>query len=65
MSFIALMFALILEQVRPLSEKGWVQTGLRSWITWVCRALDMGQSQRAWVVWLLAVATPTLISWLI
>ena len=65
MSFIALMFALILEQVRPLSEKGWVQTGLRAWITWVCRALDMGQSQRAWVVWLIAVAMPTLISWLI
>jgi adenosylcobinamide-phosphate synthase len=65
MSFIALMFALILEQVRPLSEKGWVQTGLRAWITWVCRALDMGQSQRAWLVWLIAVLAPTLISWLI
>jgi adenosylcobinamide-phosphate synthase len=65
MSFIALMFALILEQVRPLSEKGWVQTGLRAWISWVCRALDMGHSLRAWVVWLIAVATPTLITWLI
>ncbi|NBS08027.1 MAG: CobD/CbiB family protein [Betaproteobacteria bacterium] len=65
MSFIALMFALILEQVRPLSEKGWVQTGLRAWISWVCRVLDMGQSQRAWVVWLLAVGVPTLTAWLI
>lgn len=65
MSFIALMFALILEQVRPLSEKGWVQTGLRNWISWVCRLLDVGQTQRAWLVWLLAVGLPSLLTWVI
>ncbi|NBX54149.1 MAG: CobD/CbiB family protein [Betaproteobacteria bacterium] len=65
MSFIALMFALILEQVRPLSEKGWVQTGLRAWIAWVCRWLDVGQDQRAWLIWSLAVGLPSFTAWLI
>lgn len=60
MSFFAILFALLLEQVRPLSRGNLVHAAVRSWVRWCCRGFDAGRSHHGWVVWGLAVGVPSL-----
>lgn len=58
MSFLAILFALLLEQARPLAEGNPVHLGVRGWVRWVVRNLDTGNHHHAWLAWVVAVAVP-------
>lgn len=65
MSFIAVLFALLLEQARPLGRGNAVHAGLRVWIRWCSRNFDTGRPLHGWLAWAFAVIGPALISLLI
>jgi adenosylcobinamide-phosphate synthase len=69
MSFFAILFALLIEQVRPLGAHNPIHSGLRVWARWVSRNFDAGKPQHGWVCWLLAVVAPSMaalaIHWLL
>ncbi len=60
MSFFAILFALLIEQARPLARSNPIHAGLRAWALSVCRSFDAGQSRHGWVAWGLAVLVPSL-----
>jgi adenosylcobinamide-phosphate synthase len=60
MSFFAILFALLIEQARPLARSNPVHAGLRLWARWVSRNFDAGKSHHGWVAWSLTVVGPTL-----
>ena len=62
MSFFAILFALLIEQVRPLARANPIHSGLRSWARWVAGNFDAGKPHHGWVAWCLAVAGPALAS---
>lgn len=65
MSFIALVFALLIEQVRPLSLQSLPYRLVRQWALWLSRTLDAGQPRLAWISWALAVGAPALLALLV
>jgi len=69
MSFFAVLFALIIEQVRPLSRGNWIHASFRAWARWSRRSLDAGQTMHGWLAWSAAVMVPSLatfaIHWLL
>ena len=60
MSFFAILFALLIEQVRPLARGNPIHSGLRSWARWVAGNFDAGKSHHGWVAWSLAVPGPAI-----
>jgi adenosylcobinamide-phosphate synthase len=62
MSFFAILFALLIEQVRPLGAHNPIHSGLRVWARWVSRNFDAGKPQHGWIAWLLAVIAPALVA---
>lgn len=62
MSFFAVLFALILEQARPLARGNLVHAFFRSWARWTSHSLDAGKPQHGWVAWSMATLVPTLIT---
>jgi adenosylcobinamide-phosphate synthase len=62
MSFISVLFALLLEQARPLSRGNPVHAGLRAWVRWSSRNFDAGNSLHGWLAWGVAVVGPSLMS---
>jgi adenosylcobinamide-phosphate synthase len=62
MSFFAILFALLLEQARPLAAHNRIHAGLRAWALWVGRNFDAGKHHHAWVAWFMAVALPALLA---
>ncbi|MBS0392590.1 MAG: CobD/CbiB family protein [Proteobacteria bacterium] len=60
MSFFAILFALLMEQARPLARSNPIHAGLRAWALSVSRGFDAGQSHHGWVAWSLAVLVPPL-----
>jgi adenosylcobinamide-phosphate synthase len=58
MSFFAILFALLIEQVRPVGAHNPIHTGLRAWARWVSRNFDAGKPHHGWVAWALAVVLP-------
>lgn len=69
MSFFAILFALLIEQARPLARNNLVHSSLRAWARWVSRNFDAGMSHHGWVAWTLAAVVPALaalaIHWLL
>lgn len=65
MSFLAVLFALLLEQARPLSDRNWVHSTCRAWIRWVRSSLDAGQHHHGLLVWFMAVVVPVVLTALI
>ena len=65
MSFISVLFALLLEQARPLSRGNSVHASLRAWVRWSTRNFDAGRSFHGWLAWGFAVGGPSLASLLI
>ena len=62
MSFLAVLFALLVEQARPLAPGNAVHGLLRAWARWSSRNLDAGRSHHGWVAWSVAVLGPTLVA---
>ena len=60
MSFFAVLFALLIEQARPLARGNWIHAGFRLWARWTSRHLDAGQPHHGWIAWGVAVALPSL-----
>ncbi|MES2584694.1 MAG: cobalamin biosynthesis protein [Pseudomonadota bacterium] len=58
MSFLSILFALLLEQARPLGQGNPIHLGVRSWTRWVIRNLDTGKAHHAWLAWWIAVVVP-------
>lgn len=62
MSFFAILFALLIEQARPLARSNPIHAGLRAWALSVSRNFDAGRSHHGWVAWCLAVLLPSLVT---
>lgn len=62
MSFISVLFALLLEQARPLGRGNPVHASLRAWVRWSTRNFDAGKSFHGWLAWAFAVGGPSLAS---
>ncbi len=62
MSFLALLFALLIEQARPLLPNNWMHRSLRVWIVWVSHTLDAGQKRLALTTWLVVVGVPSVLA---
>ena len=65
MSFISVLFALMLEQVRPLSRGNPIHAAIRVWVRWCTRNLDAGKPMHGWLAWGFAVLGPSLLSLLV
>ena len=65
MSFFAILFALLLEQARPLGSGNPVHAGLRGWVRWVMHNFDAGKSHHGGLVWGMTVGVPTLATLLV
>ena len=65
MSFISVLFALLLEQARPLGPGNPVHAILRVWVRWSTRNFDAGKSFHGWLAWGFAVGGPSLAALLI
>ena len=65
MSFLAVLFALVIEQARPLARGSWIHAGLRAWARWCSRSFDAGQPHHGWIAWTIAVFAPSLLTLLI
>lgn len=61
MSFISILFALLLEQARPLAPGNPVHGSVRNWVRWVVRNLDTGRPHHGWLAWWVAVAVPAVL----
>lgn len=62
MSFFAVLFALLIEQARPLARGNWIHAAFRSWARWTSRNLDAGKPQHGWIVWTVAVLVPSIVT---
>ena len=62
MSFFAILFALLIEQVRPLARDNPVHSGSLAWARWVSRNLDAGRKHHGWVAWAITVVVPALVA---
>lgn len=60
MSFISVLIALLVEQVRPLRRGNVIHAGMRSWVRWSAKHLDAGQPLHGCLAWGCAVIVPTL-----
>jgi adenosylcobinamide-phosphate synthase len=65
MSFISVLFALLLEQARPLGRGNLVHSVVRAWARWCTRNLDAGTPLPGWLAWGFAAGTPALLSVLV
>ena len=63
MSFFAVLFALLIEQIKPLPRDNWVHDSLADWVGWTGRNFDAGKPHHARVVWFVTVIVPALASW--
>lgn len=58
MGFLAVLFALVIEQARPLARGNWIHAAFRAWARWSGRSLDAGKTHHAWLAWFVAVMGP-------
>lgn len=61
MSFLAVLLALILEQVRPVGGTSPLHAGPRAWVRLAGRNLDAGLAAHAWMAWSAAVVVPAVL----
>lgn len=59
MSLISVLFALLLEQARPLSRGNPIHAAMRAWVRYCSRNLDTGKPLHTWLAWGLAVGVPS------
>ena len=63
MSFFAVLFALLIEQLKPLPRGNPVHDALIAWMRWTARNFDAGRHHHAAVVWTISVLVPALATW--
>ncbi|WP_280152448.1 CobD/CbiB family protein [Piscinibacter sp. XHJ-5] len=63
MSFFAVLFSLLIEQLKPLPRNNPVHDALTQWMRWTGRNFDAGRPHHAWVVWGVTVLAPSLLAW--
>src|SRR5450432_1071225 len=63
MSFFAVLFALLLEQVKPLPRGNVIHDALTGWMRWTARNFDAGRESHARVVWCVTALAPALLAW--
>jgi adenosylcobinamide-phosphate synthase len=62
MSFFAVLFALLIEQIKPLPRSNPVHESMTGWMRWAGRNFDAGQDHHAWVVWCISVLVPAVVA---
>lgn len=62
MSFFAVLFALLIEQLKPLPRGNVIHDTLTSWMRWTGRNFDAGREHHAWVVWIITAIVPALLA---
>ncbi len=65
MSFFAVLFALLIEQLKPLPRGNPVHHLLTAWMRWTGRNFDAGRDHHAWVVWGVTVGVPSVLAFAI
>jgi len=65
MSFISVLFALLLEQAKPLTRGNPIHAAMRAWVRWSTHSFDAGKPFHGWLAWGFAVAGPALLALLI
>jgi adenosylcobinamide-phosphate synthase len=65
MSFFAVLFALLAEQLKPLPRDNWVHETLMSWVRWTGRNFDAGEKHHVRVVWGVSVLAPAVAAGLV
>lgn len=60
MGFLAVLVALVLEQIKPLPRESSSHEALRAYVAWCGRNFDAGRPHHAWVAWCAAVGVPAL-----
>jgi adenosylcobinamide-phosphate synthase len=63
MSFLAVLFALLFEQVKPLPRSNFIHSGLTAWMRWVGHNFNAGRDAHAAVVWAITVPLPAFAAW--
>ena len=63
MSFFAVLFALLIEQLKPLPQGNVVHDSLTAWMRWTSRNFDAGRDRHAWIVWSITAVLPALAAW--
>jgi adenosylcobinamide-phosphate synthase len=61
MSFFAVLFALLAEQLKPLSNLNPIHHALTGWVRWAGRNFDAGADVHARVVWAITVVAPAVL----
>jgi len=61
MSFFAVLFALLIEQLKPLPRLNSVHEWLVRWVRWTGLNFDAGKPRHTWVVWCVSVLGPSLL----
>jgi adenosylcobinamide-phosphate synthase len=62
MNFFAVLFALLIEQLKPLPRSNVVHDALTGWMRWTGRNFDAGRDHHAWVVWGVTTLVPSLLA---
>jgi adenosylcobinamide-phosphate synthase len=62
MSFFAVLFALLIEQLKPLPRGNPVHELLTAWMRWTGRNFDAGRDRHAWIVWIVTVVLPAVLA---
>lgn len=65
MSFLAVLLALLVEQLKPLPRDNPVHHMLVAWVAWTGRSFDAGGARHAWIVWGIGVLAPALLTALV
>ncbi len=58
MSFFSILFALLIEQARPLKDENFLHTQVRNALSWTVRQLDTGQASHARLTWVVVILVP-------
>jgi adenosylcobinamide-phosphate synthase len=62
MSVIAIIAALVIEQLRPLGERHGVQAALAAWASWLERSFNGGERQHGITAWLVGILPPVVLA---
>jgi len=65
MSFFSILFALLIEQARPLKDENFLHTQVRNALSWTVRQLDTGQASHARLTWVVVVLVPAVLTALV
>ncbi len=65
MSFFSILFALLIEQARPLKDENFLHTQVRNALSWTVRQLDTGQASHARLTWVVVILVPSVLTALV